>query len=147
MARRSKKQNDTVELPSIDEINKPKRKRSSKYSKTKGNAYEVQIAKELRELGFDTVTARSESKNVDNNKVDIIDKSGKLPVNIQLKKTLVTPQYFKIREESTVDPETFCLIWAKQEKKEVNICTVGEVCMIPKSFFYKLLKVYSENSE
>ena len=110
MARRSKKQNDTVELPSIDEINKPKRKRSSKYSKTKGNAYEVQIAKELRELGFDTVTARSESKNVDNNKVDIIDKSGKLPVNIQLKKTLVTPQYFKIREESTIDPETFCLI-------------------------------------
>ena len=143
MARRSRK----IELPTIDEIEKPKRKRSSKYSKTKGNAYEVQIAKELKELGFDTVTSRSESKNIDNNKVDIIDRSNKLPANIQLKKTLVTPQYFKIREESTVDPETFCLIWAKQEKKEVNICTVGEVCMIPKSLFYKLIKPYAKSED
>lgn len=104
MARRNKH----TEPSTIEE---PKRKkRSSRYSKAKGNAYEVQIAKELRELGFDTVTSRSESKNVDNNKVDIIDRSGKLPVNIQLKKTLVTPQYFKIRDESTVDPNTFCLI-------------------------------------
>lgn len=87
-----------------------KKKRSNKYSKTKGSRYEQQIAKELRDLGFTgCVTARSESKSTDDNKIDIVDKDGKLPFNIQLKKTLVAPQYFKIREESTVNPESFVL--------------------------------------
>lgn len=97
-----------TEIP-IEE-QKPKKKRSSKYSKTKGSRYEQQIAKELRDLGFSGVkTSRQESKSTDDNKVDIIDTEGKLPLNIQLKKTLVAPQYFKIREESTVDPDTFVL--------------------------------------
>lgn len=125
------------------EEQKPKKKRSSKYSKTKGSRYEQQIAKELRELGFSGVkTSRQESKSTDDNKVDIIDTEGKLPLNIQLKKTLVAPQYFKIREESTVDPDTFVLFWAKQEKKETNICTVGECVTISKNLFYELIKQY-----
>lgn len=101
-----KKNSDVSEKQS-----KPKKKRSAAYSKNKGNAYEVKIAKELRELGFNNVvTARSESKSVDNNKVDLIDKDNKLPVKIQLKKTQSIPSYFKIREESTVNPEEFCII-------------------------------------
>lgn len=122
---------------------KLKRKRSSKYSKTKGSRYEQQIAKELRDLGFNGCkTSRSESKSTDDNKVDIIDTEHKLPFNIQLKKTLVAPQYFKIREESTVTPESFVLFWAKQEKKEMNICTVGECVTMDKKTFYELIKQY-----
>ena len=64
------------------------KKRNGKYCREKGNNYERKIAKELNELGFDVVTSRSESKNTDNNKVDLIDKSNKLPLNIQLKKVL-----------------------------------------------------------
>ena len=45
-----------------------------------------------------------------NNKVDIIDKEGKLPCSIQIKHTIATPQYFTIREESTVPNEEFCII-------------------------------------
>lgn len=89
------------------------KKRTGAFNKRRGNGYERQIAKELRELGFEqVVTSRSESKSTDDNKVDIIDKEGKLPFNmqIQLKKTIATPQYFKIREESTVDPESFVII-------------------------------------
>lgn len=89
------------------------KKRTGAFNKRRGNGYERQIAKELRELGFEqVVTSRSESKSTDDNKVDIIDKEGKLPYNmqIQLKKTIATPQYFKIREESTVDPESFVII-------------------------------------
>ncbi len=101
-----KKNSDVSETQS-----KPKRKRSASYSKTKGNRYEQQIAKELRDLGFTGVkTSRSESKTVDNNKVDIIDTENKLPVQIQLKKTQNIPNYFKIRDESTVNPEDFCII-------------------------------------
>ena len=128
-----------------NEQEKTQKKRSSKYSKTKGSRYEQQIAKELRDLGFSgCVTARSESKSTDDNKIDIVDKNGKLPFNIQLKKTLVAPQYFKIREESTVNPESFVLFWAKQEKKETNICTVGECVTMDKKTFYQLIKPYAE---
>lgn len=139
---RSKKQE--IELPNMEEIEKPKRKRSKSYSRTKGHAYETKIAKELRELGFtEVVTSRSESKAMDDNKVDLIDKADKLPCKIQLKSTQSIPSYFKIRSESTVDPKEFVIIWSKQEKREVNIVSVGEAVIMDKSLFYKLIKPYA----
>ena len=125
-----------------NEVDKKPRQRSAKYSKTKGSSYEQKIAKELRELGFEgVVTARFESKSKDNNKIDLVDKEDKLPVYIQLKCTQNTPSYFKIEEECDLKDKPFCLIWNKQEKKEINICSVGEVVMIPKEYFYELLKM------
>ena len=136
MAKKTKEQSD-----------KPK-KRSATYSKNKGNAYERQIASELREIGFNgVVTSRSESKSKDDDKIDLIDKDGLLPIEIQLKKTQSTPQYFKIREESSVDNKKFVIIWAKQEKKEKNICTVGECAIISKELLYELIKPYAEKGE
>ena len=124
-----------------------KKKRTGAYNRNRGHNYETKIAKELRDLGFKgIVTSRSESKRMDDNKVDLIDTEGKIPCHIQLKKTIQTPNYFGIRSESTVDPEKVCIIWAKQEPKEKNICTVGEVAIIDKQLFYKLLKLYLENS-
>lgn len=133
MAKKTKEQSD-----------KPK-KRSAAYSKNKGSAYERQIAKELRDIGFTgVVTARSESKSKDDDKIDLIDKDSKLPVEIQLKRTIAIPQYFKIREQSSVDNKKFAIIWAKQEKKEINICTVGECVIIDKELFYELIKPYAQ---
>ena len=86
------------------------RKRSACYSRNKGNAYERKIVKELKELGFDVGTARNNSKAEDNNKVDIHDNKGNLPCKIQLKATQQTPQYFKIRSETTVNPDEFVII-------------------------------------
>ena len=115
-------------------------------NKAKGNNYERKIAQELRDIGYTgVVTSRSESKSMDNNKIDLIDTNHQLPVNIQLKKTTSTPQYFKIREESTVDPETFVLIWNKQEKANINFMSAGEVVMLDKKMFYKLLEIYLNN--
>lgn len=90
----------------------PNKKKVSigKRNKQRGNEYERRIAKELTEIGFDVVTSRSESKSADANKVDLIDRSDKLPCKIQLKRSISTPSYFKIREESTVPNEEFCLI-------------------------------------
>ena len=136
MAKKKQSNSETQETP--------KRERSKGYSRNKGNRYESQIAKELRELGFTGVkTSRSESKAMDDNKVDIIDTEKKLPVNIQIKKTQSIPSYFKIRSESTVDPKTFTIIWNKQERKEKNICSVGECVIISKELFYELIKPYS----
>ena len=136
MAKKTTKQSD-----------KPK-KRSPGYSKNKGSAYERKIAKELRELGFiGVVTSRSESKSKDDDKIDLIDKDGYLPIEIQLKSTQVTPSYFKIREESSVDNKKFVIIWAKQEKKETNICTVGECAIISKELLYELIKPYAKGED
>lgn len=123
---------------------KPKKKRSGSYNKNRGNEYERKIAKELKELGFNTVTSRSESKRTDDNKIDIIDLDANLPCFIQLKRTIQTPNYLNIREESSVDNEKFVIIWSKQEKKEVNICSKGEIVLMDKKLFYELIKPYAK---
>lgn len=136
MAKKKQSNSETQEIP--------KKQRSKGYSRNKGNRYEAQVVKELKELGYTGVkTSRSESKSADDNKVDIVDTEHKLPVNLQLKKTQSIPSYFKIRSESTVDPKTFAIMWNKQEKKEKNICSVGECVIISKELFYELLKMYN----
>ena len=126
---------------------KPKKKRSGSYNKNRGNEYERKIAKELKELGFNTVTSRSESKRTDDNKIDIIDLDSNLPCFIQLKRTIQTPNYLNIREESSVDNEKFVIIWSKQEKKEVNICSKGEIVLMDKKLFYELIKPYAKGED
>ena len=42
-------------------------------ARAKGHAYELQIVNRLKELGYDAVTSRSESKRMDDLGVDIID--------------------------------------------------------------------------
>lgn len=117
-------------------------KRSSKYSRNKGNSYERKIVSELNSLGFNVGTTRNNSRKQDADKIDIYDIDGTLPCNIQLKCTQAIPSYFKIRDQSSSNPENFVIIWSKQEKKNTNIVSVGELVMLPKSFFYELIKKY-----
>ena len=89
------------EVQEVDEVStnwedtpevKPKKKRSSAYSKTKGSAYERQIVNELKALtGNENIsTSRSSSKKLDDMKIDINDEDGVLPCYIQTKKTQTT---------------------------------------------------------
>lgn len=120
------------------------RKRTGAYNRTRGQRAEQKVVKELKELGFENVvSSRSESKATDDNKIDIIDKDGKLPCNIQVKHQIPYPQYFKIRNESTAPNETFVVLWDKQEAKEKNIVTVGRCAIMDIDFFYKLIKPYA----
>lgn len=110
-------------------------------NRDKGNGYERQIAQELRELGFtDVGTSRLLSKATDDNKIDLVFQNKSCPLNIQIKKTTNTPQYFKIRSESTEDPKKFCLFWNKQIKKNKNFGSEGECVIMDKSLFYELIK-------
>ena len=87
------------------------KKKTGKYNRDRGHRAEQKIVNELKELGFSgVVSSRSESKSMDDNKVDIIDKENKLPCFIQIKHTLQTPPYFTIREQTTVPKEKFCII-------------------------------------
>ena len=130
---------------------KPKKKRSGSYSKTKGSTYERQIVKELKELtGSEEIsTSRSSSKKLDDMKIDIHDESGTLPCYFQLKKTQTTPSVKKINEDVGKIDKPLCILWNIQEKKDgnVNITSCGEYAIIPKEFFYELLKSYIDKSE
>lgn len=85
--------------------------RNLKNNRRRGNTYETKIAKELRDLGFSgVVTSRSESKAMDDRKVDFVDTENKLPVYIQTKKTIQTPNYLKISSECPLKDKPFVII-------------------------------------
>ena len=117
-----------------------------KRNRQRGNEYERRIAKELNDIGFQVVTSRSESKRADDNKVDLIDLSNKLPVQLQLKRVTSTPQYFKIREESTVPNRNFALLWNKQKNVNGRFMSEGEVVILDKLMFYQLIAPYAQSS-
>ena len=124
-------------------LEKPKRKRNPKNSRKRGHDFERKIAQDLRDIGFNgVVTSRSESKSMDDKKVDLIDTEGKLQCLLQLKATQATPNYFKIREECPIKDKPFCIIWKKIKTTESTFRSEGEVAIIPLDYFYKLIEKY-----
>ena len=89
------------------------KKRSGAYNRTRGIRAEQKVVNELKALGFDKVmSSRQGSKATDDNKIDILDTENQLPfgMNIQIKHQIPYPQYFKIREQSTVPNESFVIL-------------------------------------
>ena len=122
---------------------KEKKSRNLKRNRARGNAYEVQIAKELRDLGFTgVVTSRSESKSMDDRKVDLVDVENKLFFNPQLKATINTPDYFGILNSCPFKDKPFVKKKKKIKPTESTFRSVGEVVMIPKDFFFFFFKKY-----
>lgn len=122
---------------------KPIKARNIKRSRARGVAYEQQIARELRELGFEgVVTSRSESKAMDDNKIDLIDKNGQLFFYPQLKRTGKCPNYFVIEEQCPLKDKPFVIFWNYQKPTEKTFRSAGEIVMIKKDFFYELIKKY-----
>ena len=144
-----KKKEKSTEVEEV--VDKPKKPRSAAYSKTKGSAYERQIVNELKELtGNENIsTSRASSKKLDDMKIDINDEDGILPCYIQTKKTQTTPSVKKINDEVGKVDKPLAILWNIQEKKDgnTNITSCGEYAIIPKEFFYKLLKKYIEDEE
>ena len=139
-----KKKEESTEWVDEIQVEKPKKTRSSSYSKTKGSAYERQIVNELKDLtGSQNIsTSRSSSKKLDDMKIDINDEDGVLPCYIQTKKTQTTPSVKKINDEVGLKDKPLCILWNIQEKKEgnTNITSNGEYAIISKEFFYQLLR-------
>jgi len=122
---------------------KEKKKRNIKNNKRRGSDYERQIAKELREIGFEgVVTSRSESKTIDDMKVDLIDKENKLPFYAQIKRCIKYPNYIEIRKACPLTDKEFVLFWNVQKTTEATFRSEGEIVILDKKFFYKLIKNY-----
>ena len=128
---------DGIQVEWIDP--KTKKHYTAKRSKQKGSQLELDVIHKLNELGYSTVSSRSNSKNLDNAKVDVDDLEGNLPVYIQCKATQTTPSYFKIEEECPLKNKPFVVVWKKQDKE--GGVSPGTIFMAPLSLLYDYLNL------
>ena len=117
---------------------------TAKRSKQKGSQLELDVIHKLNEIGYNTVSSRSNSKNLDNAKVDVDDLIGNLPVYIQCKATQTTPSYFKIAEECPLKDKNFVVIWKKQDKDGGQ--SPGTVFIAPIDMLYDYLSLKLKNA-
>ena len=96
----------------------------------------------LNEIGYNTVSSRSNSKLLDNSKVDVCDLDGRLSCYIQCKATQTTPSYFKIEEECPLKDKPFIICWKKQDKEGGQ--SPGTIFMAPISILYDYLTLKLE---
>lgn len=117
---------------------------TAKRSKQKGSQLELDVIHKLNEIGYNTVSSRSNSKNLDNAKVDVDDLIGNLPVYIQCKATQTTPSYFKIAEECPLKDKDFVVVWKKQDKDGGQ--SPGTVFIAPINMLYDYLSLKLKNA-
>lgn len=111
-------------------------------SKNKGGNWELQVIKELTELGYKGLkSSRSENRNLDNAKIDIAETEDKLPCYIQCKNTASTPNIEKIIKECPKKDRPLIIFWKKQRSSSKQ----HDYVLMPKDFFYTLLQSYKEN--
>lgn len=109
----------------------------AKKSKTKGRNLEYEIVDKLKGVGYANVCrSAGESRRLDNDKVDIADPSGELPVAIQAKHYANFPNYFEIRSQCP-DPRPFVMIWKKSAREGRQ--SEGTVAIMDADYFYKLI--------
>lgn len=110
-----------------------KRSFIGKSSRRKGNSWERQIVNDLKSIGYpNCVSSRSESKRMDDAKVDIIDLDGQLNCHIQAKATKNLPNYHKIREDCPLKDKPLVIACKQPEKTPIVILEL--------SYFYQLIK-------
>lgn len=125
---------DGIKVEWMDEHTKRSYKASQ--SKRKGNGYELKIIHELTDLGFEGLrSSRSESRNLDNAKIDIADTLGVLDFYGQCKRTKNTPNIEAISEACPYKDRPLIIFWNKESDRQQN----NEYVLMPKEYFYKLL--------
>lgn len=108
----------------------------AKKSRSKGHGFELQVIHELTDLGFQgLVSSRSESKNLDDAKIDIAETIDKLPCYIQCKATVNTPNIEEISDSCKRKDRPLVVMWKKQNSKKKQ----HDYVLMPKDLFYQLL--------
>ena len=118
-----------------------RKSKQAKRNKNKGNNYELQIIRELTELGYSGLkSSRSQNRNLDNGKIDIAETEDSLSCYIQCKATKNTPNVEKINEDCSFKDRPLAVFWKKQNRITNNL----EFVIIPKNYFYNLIQKYDE---
>ena len=97
-------------------------------NRDKGHRFELKIINELKQMGFEAVSSRSESKNLDAKGVDIVSN---FPMFIQCKFTLRLPDIWKVFGKMPPSKPPV-LFWSKAYKDDIVI--------LRKKDFYNLIK-------
>ena len=102
----------------------------------------MKIIKELTALGFEGLkSSRSESKNLDADKIDIAETiPNTLPFYVQCKCTKNKPSYQDIIPNCPRKDRPLVIFHNYQVNKEVNMGSIGEYVIMTKEFFYNLIK-------
>lgn len=114
-----------------------KKSYQAKKSRNKGHKYELDVIKELTDLGYKgLVSSRSQNRNLDNAKIDIAETEDHLSCYVQCKATANIPNVAKINAEVGYTDRPLAIFWKKQ-----NVTTgLKEFVIIPKTYFYNLLE-------
>lgn len=111
-----------------------------KRARNKGNRYELEIIKKLKEIGYTGCkSTRSESRNMDSNNIDVIDTENKLPCYIQCKYTQNTPNYFDIKAGCSLIDKPYVVVWKKANPDGKR--SSGEVAIVDLNYFLNLIKL------
>jgi Holliday junction resolvase len=98
-----------------------------------GHLLERDIVHRLKEMGYDAVTSRQESRSADARGIDIISD---FPMSIQCKATVNKPKIHEILTETDAE----VIVWRKMEKKGKRFYSQGEYAILPLDEFFKLFK-------
>ena len=90
-------------------------------------------------------TSRSESKKLDDAKIDVADPDNVMDFYIQAKSTQNTPSIKQINAEVGLKDKPLVILWNAQEKREVNCISVGKYAIIPYEYFKKLISQNGSN--
>lgn len=116
-----------------------RRSQQASRNKKKGSKYELDIIHQLTDLGFKGLkSSRSESKNLDAAKIDIAETEDALSCYIQCKATANTPNIESITNDCPIKDRPLVIFWKKQKVNEKQ----PEFVLMPKNYFYTLLKEY-----
>lgn len=108
-------------------------------NRTAGNRYERTVVNDLKSLGFDdVVTARSESRNMDNRGVDVFGDS--LPIHIQCKTTNRRLKYEDFFQRDTLPTDKPVVIYEKKTRKSNSrFMTIGEFVIMRREDFERMV--------
>ena len=108
-------------------------------SRHKGHGWELEVIKDLTDLGFEgLVSSRSESRKLDDAKIDIADTQNVMDCYIQCKATDNTPNIEKIIKECSRKDRPLVVAWKKQNANTQN----HRYAIMPIEYFYQLLRYY-----
>lgn len=111
-------------------------------NRSRGNRYELKIIKELKEItgNENLCSSRSDSKKLDNMKIDISDPDNVLDFYVQIKCTQNVPQIVNINKEVGKKDKPLIIVWNAQEAKESKQISLGEYVIMPKEYFYQIIQ-------
>lgn len=105
-------------------------------NKNAGNSWELEVVRDLKQMGYTAGSSRNESKKLDALKVDIVTD---YPFYIQCKAQIATPDLQVNLEDVKLKDKPFVVFWKKRTKAKVNFKTQGKYAILKLEDFYKLV--------